>query len=260
MGSCNYGALLGIKDLVRVKGSHDELGIVADRFDTPRAMTRKTQIVLCDQKPLIRAGLRTVLENDGRIEIVGEATNASGAVTTVKLNRPQVVVMDVDLPGCPAVELVRSLSSDDGHAPFAVLLLAATIRDDLLLNLLQAGAQGFLYHGATVDELVHAIEMIASGNALLSPRAIRMVLDSLRRSPVIVKRHSPELASLTRREREILGLIAKGWSNARIARWLSLGEATVKSHVYHMRRKLNLEDRAQTVMFAYEHGVVDRGC
>lgn len=216
----------------------------------------RTPVLLADEQSLLRAGLRSLLCEDGRVAVVGEAGNGLEAIALARQRRPAVLVADIALTGPPLTEVVTRLLRDELPAPVPVLVLGnPDASDDHLVDLLRAGVRGFLYKKGELGEVVHAIQRIAVGEAVLAPLVTRRLLDVVQRLSPGTARDPSALDRLTRREREVLALIAKGWSNTRIACELSLHEATVKSHVYHLRQKLNLEDRAQAVVFAYQHGV-----
>jgi DNA-binding NarL/FixJ family response regulator len=213
------------------------------------------RVVLCNEEPLARAGLRALLTSVGDVDVIGEASSPIGTVAAARRLKPDVVLMDVSMLGVQALDVIRELAEPKNGEPIAVLVLATQVEDRYLVESLRVGARGLIHKGVQPEEVVCAIRMIAKGSAVLSPPATYRLRDLLRSLPA-VKHPSPALAQLTSREREILVLIARGWTNARIAKELSLGMATVKSHVYHLRRKLNVEDRAQVVVFAYQNNLI----
>lgn len=216
-----------------------------------------TRVLLCDREPLFREGLRAVLAGTEGLQVVGDVGDGFGAVAMAGLLKASLVVMSMPAVDIRSLNCIRELT--EAGDPVAVLVLSTLDDDRNLVEALRAGAKGFLHKEAGPEEVVQAIRAIAAGDAALGAPAARRVLELLRDLPRVSPPPSPALASLTRREREMLGLIARGWSNERIARELSLGRATVKSHVYHLSQKLNAADRAQVVVFAYEHGVVEPG-
>lgn len=213
-------------------------------------------VLLYDEDPLVRTGLRAIFAASGDITVVGEARDESEAITAAKRLMPTVVAMSIPAQNDGGFDLIQQLARANAGNTLAVVVLADLAEDDRIVELVRAGALGVLEKGAAPEELVRAVRTVAAGEAALCPSAARKLVDLVRhmRGPVI---QHPKLEKLTMRERQILRLVAKGWSNPRIAKELSLGEATIKSHIYHLRCKLDLEDRAQAVVFAYEHGLVD---
>jgi DNA-binding NarL/FixJ family response regulator len=222
-----------------------------------------TSVVLVDDQELVRTGLRTILEARG-VEVLGEAADGASGIEVVQRERPDVVLMDVRMPGMDGIEATEALQRSE-H-PSRVLILTTFDLDEYVYRALRAGASGFLLKDARPDELVAAIEVVARGDALLAPTVTRrLIADFAATRPATgataTAPVSPpkELDTLTDREREVLGLLATGRSNAEIAAELYVGEATVKSHVSGLLMKLGLRDRVQAVVFAYENGVVTPG-
>ncbi|MFI7021977.1 response regulator [Micromonospora sp. NPDC049900] len=227
--------------------------------------TPPVRVLLADDHHLVRTGFRVILEIEDDIEVVGEAADGERAVAMARALRPDVVLMDVEMPGVDGLEATRRISteSDEPGGP-AVLMLTTFDRDDYLFAALRAGASGFLLKNGTPEALVDAIRVVARGDGLLAPELTRRVIATFARpgGPAgTVGGPTPEeaLRDLTPREREVLVLVAGGASNAEIAGALHLGEATVKSHVSRVLAKLGLRDRVQAVVFAYEQGVVRPG-
>jgi len=222
--------------------------------------TRPTRVLLVDDQDLVRTGFRIILDTAPDVEVVGEACDGLEAIATSRRLRPDVVVMDIEMPVLDGLEATtRILDESVGGRP-AVLVLTTFGRDDYVFRALRAGASGFLLKTATPEELIDAIAVVHRGDALLSPQLTRAVVEravgGAGRPPVVP---SPALASLTDREREVLDRLASGSSNAEIARELFLGEATVKTHVSNVLAKLGLRDRTAAVVFAYENGVAVPG-
>ncbi|WP_246573664.1 response regulator [Kineosporia corallincola] len=203
----------------------------------------------------MRAGFRMILSTEPDLEVVGEAANGAEAIELAALHRPDVILMDVQMPGTDGITATREIT---GRSPARVVILTTFDREDYLFEALRAGAAGFLLKNASPEDLINAIRVVARGDAMLSPELTRRVLDRFSVSPGTVQR--PALLDLlTEREWDILRLLAAGSSNAEIARELYVGEATVKTHVSRVLSKLGLRDRVQAVVFAYESGVVTPG-
>ncbi|MEV4656261.1 response regulator transcription factor [Micromonospora sp. NPDC049301] len=224
----------------------------------------RIRVLLADDQHLVRTGFRVILEVEDDIEVVGEAADGARAVTMARATHPDVVLMDVEMPGMDGLEATRLITGEGPGAP-AVLILTTFDRDDYLFAALRAGASGFLLKNGTPEELVEAIRVLARGDGLLAPEITRRVISTFARpgDPTGAARSGPDahaaLGELTPREREALVLLAAGASNAEIAAAMHLGEATVKTHVSRVLAKLGLRDRVQAVVFAYENGVVRPG-
>jgi DNA-binding NarL/FixJ family response regulator len=215
--------------------------------------------MIVDDQPLIRAGLRMVLEVDPELEIVGEAADGLEAVEVARRLQPDVVLMDVRMPKLDGLEATRRLL--EGDDPPRVLVLTTSDLDEYVYEALRAGASGFMLKDTPPDQLVSAIRVVATGDSLLSPTITKRVIEEyIRRPPSsLATPPSPRLAELTARELEVLGFLARGMSNAEIAGELFVTETTVKSHVARILMKLDLRDRVQAVVFAYESGIVQPG-
>jgi DNA-binding NarL/FixJ family response regulator len=214
-----------------------------------------TRILLADDHKLIRGGIRMILQSEDDFEVVGEAEDGAQAVDLVQSLRPDLVVMDVQMPGLDGLEATRRIVSSSDSA---VLILTTFNRDDYLFQALQAGASGFLLKNASPEDVISAVRVVARGDALLAPELTRRLFDQFATRPSASQR--PDLAGLlTEREAQILRLVAGGASNAEIAVKLFVGEATVKTHVSRVLNKLGLRDRVQAVVYAYETGVVAPG-
>jgi DNA-binding NarL/FixJ family response regulator len=213
------------------------------------------RVVVADDQALVRAGFRMILEANG-VEVVGEAADGREAVEVSRRLRPDVVLMDIRMPGVDGLEATRQLAGPDVVEPIRVLVLTTFDLDDYVYEALQAGASGFLLKDVSRDELVHAVRVVAAGDALLAPSVTRRLIEEFSRQRPAPRPSLHQLDPLTSRERDVLGLVARGMSNAEIASELFVGEATVKSHVAHVLMKLGLRDRIQAVIFAYEVGLV----
>jgi DNA-binding NarL/FixJ family response regulator len=216
-------------------------------------MTR-IRVLIVDDQPLMRAGFKSVLEASREIEVVGEAGTGEQALEHARRLDPDVVLMDVRMPGMDGIEATRLMPRQK------VLILTTFGLDEYIVDALRAGASGFLLKDAPVDELLAAVRAVAAGDAQLSPAVTRRLLDQVaRRLPAAVAREDDALADLTAREQEVLRLIATGLSNAEIAEALVVSEPTVKTHVSKVLQKLGLRDRVQAVIYAYENGLVAPG-
>ncbi|QNE48146.1 response regulator transcription factor [Glaciihabitans sp. INWT7] len=214
------------------------------------------RVLIVDDQDLVRAGFSVILQSEPGITVVGEARNGEEAVARVLELRPDVVCMDVQMPVMDGLEAARRIAA---RAPgTGVLILTTFDRDDYLFDALTAGASGFLLKNSTPEKLIEAVQIIGRGDALLAPDVTRRVIERCAGRSTIPPTASPELDDLSGREREVLGLLARGMSNSEIALALYVGEATVKSHVSKVLQKLGLRDRVHAVVFAYENGVVAR--
>ena len=223
------------------------------------------RVLLVDDQALVRAGFRIILESEPGIEVVGEATDGAAAIRQAAMLRPDVICMDVQMPGMDGLTATRAIVADPTSSA-AVLVLTTFDREDYLFSALQHGASGFLLKNATPEALVEAVQVLARGDALLSPEITRRVIERFARislpgrpTPVSERPEPAAVGELTDREREVFELIALGLANAEIAARLYLGEATVKTHVSKVLQKLDLRDRIQAVVYAYEHGIVVPG-
>jgi DNA-binding NarL/FixJ family response regulator len=217
------------------------------------------KVLIVDDQSLVRAGFRMILDAEPEIEVVGEASDGLEAVLAARQTEPDVILMDIRMPNVDGLEATRRLLDGRTDGP-RVLILTTFDLDEYVYEALRAGASGFLLKDTPPEQLVDAIMIVARGDALLSPSITRRVIEEfVRRPPASARRVPPELDELTAREREMLGLIAKGLSNAEIARAAFVSETTVKTHVAHILMKLRLRDRVQAVVYAYENGVVQAG-
>jgi len=214
------------------------------------------RVLIADDHALARGGLRGMLASDPDFDVVGEAADGVEAVELTRTLTPDVVVMDIRMPRLDGIEATRRLQAQ-GDPP-RVLVLTTFDLDEYVYEALRAGASGFLLKDAGADELLHAVRVVAAGEALLSPSITRRLIEDYARRPP--HREQPAaLAELTPRELEVLRLIARGLSNGDIARHLVVGDATVKTHVARIFAKLDVHDRAQAVVLAYESGLVQPG-
>jgi DNA-binding NarL/FixJ family response regulator len=190
------------------------------------------------------------------LEVAGEAGDGFEAVESARRLRPDVVLMDIRMPGLDGIEATRRLVQGPPPSSSRVIILTTFEKDEYVFDALRAGASGFLLKTATADELVNAVRVVAAGEALLAPSVTRRLVEEFVRRPARAS-PSPALEQLTDRELEVLRLVARGLSNAEIATRLFVSEATVKTHVGHLLTKLDLRDRVQAVVLAYESGVVE---
>jgi DNA-binding NarL/FixJ family response regulator len=227
--------------------------------------TRPITVLLADDQDLVRAGFRVILGTEEGIEVVGEARTGAEAVERTAALRPDVVLMDVQMPDVDGLEATRRILADtDPNRPQTrVVILTTFDRDDYLFAALQAGASGFLLKNARPEDLIEAVRVVARGDALLSPEVTRRVIAQFSRRAQVNRGSAPAAPhrppELTDREYEVLVAMARGASNAEIAQQLGVSEATVKTHVSRILVKLNLRDRTHAVVYAYENGVVAPG-
>jgi len=216
-------------------------------------------VLIVDDQALVRAGFRMILDAEEDIDVAGEAANGREAVEEARRLRPDVVLMDVRMPEVDGIEATRRLLADDGAGPKVVMLTTFDM-DEYVYDALRAGASGFLLKDVPPEQLVAGIRAVAAGDALLAPSVTRRVIEEfVRRRPSSMQTLPPELVELTARELEVLKLIARGLSNAEIAKELFVSETTVKTHVAHVLTKLNVRDRVQAVVLAYETGLATPG-
>ena len=216
------------------------------------------RVLLADDQVLVRTGLRTILEDAGGFDIVGEAGDGSEAVARSAELHPDVVLMDVRMPNLDGIEATRRIRAQP--QPPRVLVLTTFDLDEYVYAGLRAGASGFLLKDALAADLVSAIRAVVAGDAVVAPSATRRLIERFLDSGRLPEQDATRrLAVLTEREREVLALMARGLSNAEIAGQLYLSEGTVKTHVSHLLGKLGLRDRVQAVVLAYETGLIRRG-
>ncbi|HEX6762652.1 MAG TPA: response regulator transcription factor [Gaiellaceae bacterium] len=217
------------------------------------------RILLVDDQALVRAGFRMILDAEAEMEVVGEAGDGREAIDQVRELRPDIVLMDIRMPELDGLEATRRILEAGDDAP-KILMLTTFDLDEYVYEALRAGASGFLLKDTPPEQLVSAIEVISDGEALLSPTITRRVISEfVKGTGPKPQAQFPRLEDLTAREREVLVLIARGLSNAEIANTLFVSETTVKTHVARILMKLNLRDRVQVVVLAYESGTVQPG-
>ena len=217
-------------------------------------MSGRLRVLLVDDHAMVRSGFRLMLSVEPDLEVVGEAADGMGAVIAAREVRPDVVLMDVQMPGMDGIEATRRIVEEDLGR---VVILTTFDRDDYLFDALGAGASGFMLKNAEPEQLVEAVRAVGHGHGLLAPEVTRRVIERMTAGPDAVDRPEPgELARLTEREREVLTALARGMSNAEIARELYLGEATIKTHVSNCLAKIGVRDRVHAVIWAYEAGLV----
>ncbi|MGD9571085.1 MAG: response regulator [Thermoleophilia bacterium] len=213
-------------------------------------------VVVADDQRLLRAGFRVILDSEPDMRVVGEAADGEEAVDLVRRRRPDVVLMDIRMPGLDGLAAAERILAEPGAAT-AVVMLTTFDRDEYVFEALRVGASGFLLKDTPADRLLDAVRVAAAGDALLAPSITRRLVERFARAArAPADGTPPALAALTARELEVLRLVARGRSNAEIAAELVLGENTVKTHVAHILGKLGLRDRVQAVVVAYETGLV----
>lgn len=217
------------------------------------------RVLLADDQALIRSGFRSILGHAPDIEVVAEAANGDEAVRLAQLHAVDVVLMDIRMPGMDGIEATRLLCHGVRDARPHVLIVTTYGDDEYVFESLRAGASGFLLKDATAEELIHAVRIVARGDGLLSPAVTREVIAQFARRDPSPAHATPaptaHREALTDREAEVLVLVARGLSNAEIADALTISEPTVKTHVAHILAKLDLRNRVQVVVYAYEHGL-----
>jgi DNA-binding NarL/FixJ family response regulator len=216
------------------------------------------RVLVADDQALVRAGFRKILEADPTIEVVGEAADGLEAVECARLHVPDVVLMDIRMPGLDGIAATRRLSEELKDGP-RVLVLTTFGLEDYVYEALRAGASGFLLKDVPPEQLISAVHVVARGDALLDPAITRSVIEAFASRPAARRELAERIEELTPRERDVFALVARGLSNAEIAGELVVGDGTVKTHVAHLLLKLGLRDRVQAVIYAYEAGVVQPG-
>ena len=215
------------------------------------------RVGVVDDQALVRSGFAVLLRSADGIDVVGEGSDGREAVELARRTRPDVMLMDIRMPEMDGLEATRRITSDDATASTRVLILTTFDLDEYVFEALRAGASGFLLKDTLPDELLAAVRVVAGGEALLAPKVTRRLIEQfVQLPPAAAGAPHPGLASLTEREREVLGAVARGLSNAEIADELFMSHSTAKTHVGRLLTKLDARDRAQLVMLAYEAGVV----
>ena len=211
---------------------------------------------MVDDQPLIRTGLRALIDFAADLELVGEAADGEEAVVLARRQRPDVVLMDIRMPVLDGIEATRQITADADLAGVRVVMLTTFDVDDYVHAAIRAGASGFLLKDAAPEDVLDAIRVVARGDALLAPSVTRRLIEELAARPDADRAAPPQLDVLTDREREVLALVGRGLSNAEIGARLFVSPATAKTHVSHVMTKLYARDRAQLVVIAYESGLI----
>jgi DNA-binding NarL/FixJ family response regulator len=215
------------------------------------------RVLLADDQAMVRAGFRMILETQPDIEVVGEAANGEQAADSARRLRPDVVLMDIQMPDGDGLAATRRITGA-GEPHSRVVILTTFERDEYVFQALQSGASGFLLKNAPPEELLHAVRVVAAGDALLAPSVTRTLIAQFARRPARPDAGA-RLDALTEREREVLVMLARGKSNAELAAELVVSEGTIKTHVSSLLGKLGVRDRVQAVVLAYESGLVAPG-
>ena len=209
------------------------------------------RVAIVDDQAMVRAGFRLIVQSQSDMQVVGEAADGQEAVDLVRRERPEVVLMDIRMPKVDGIAATREIVGVT-----RVVILTTFELDEYVFDALAAGASGFLLKAARPEDLVHAIRVVAAGEALLAPSVTKRLIEEFAKRPEPALRRPKQLDSLTEREREVLQEVAGGFTNAEIAQRLHVSETTVKTHVAHLLDKLGLRDRVQAVILAYEAGLV----
>ncbi|MGE3449400.1 MAG: response regulator [Microbacteriaceae bacterium] len=218
-----------------------------------------TSVVIADDQVLVRSGFAVIVGSAPDLEVVGEAGDGHEAVELVRATHPDVVLMDIRMPELDGLEATRQIKADAATAGTRVLVLTTFDLDEYVYDALRAGASGFLLKDTLPDDLLAAVRVVAAGEALLSPRITRRLIEEFAQRPDPTAASLKPVAGLTEREAEVLGLVAKGLSNAEIASELVMSPATAKTHVSRLLTKLDARDRTELVIIAYETGVAVAG-
>ena len=209
------------------------------------------RVAIVDDQAMVRAGFRLIVQSQSDMQVVGEAADGQEAIDLVRRERPEVVLMDIRMPKVDGIAATREIVGVT-----RVVILTTFELDEYVFDALAAGASGFLLKAARPEDLVHAIRVVAAGDALLAPSVTKRLIEEFAKRPEPALRKPKQLDSLTEREREVLQEVAGGFTNSEIAQRLHVSETTVKTHVAHLLDKLGLRDRVQAVILAYEAGLV----
>jgi DNA-binding NarL/FixJ family response regulator len=218
-----------------------------------------TRILICDDQALVRAGFKLILDAEEDLEVVGEAGDGAEALELIDGARPDVILMDVRMPNMNGIDATRRITEAGGEDAPRVLILTTFDLDEYVYEALRAGASGFLLKDVPAEQLVAGIRVVAEGEALLSPSITKRLIEDFTRAAAPTERPPEALGRLTARELEVFKLVARGMSNAEIAESLVVSDTTVKTHVARILMKLDLRDRVQAVVLAYESGIVQPG-
>jgi DNA-binding NarL/FixJ family response regulator len=218
----------------------------------------KIKILLVDDQVMVRKGFRLLLEAEEDMHIIGEAENGADAISQISGTNPDVVLMDIQMPVMDGLEATRQIVDSKPEISPRVLILTTFEKDEYIFEALRSGASGFLLKNAPPEDLIDAIRIVASGNALLAPSVTRRIISEFAKIS-FPEKYKSKLEQLTVREVEVLQLVVKGNTNAEIANALFISEATVKTHISNIFTKLDLRDRVQAVVFGYESGLVQPG-
>ena len=215
------------------------------------------KVLLVDDQAMVRAGIHMILEAENDIKVVGEVEDGAKAIAATRHLKPDVVLMDIQMPVMNGLDATRQITLTPGNTS-RVLILTTFERDDYVFEALRAGASGFILKNAPPEDLVEAVRVITEGNALLAPSVTRRIINEFAQRPPRTN-FKDNLKQLTEREIEVMKLIAKGKNNSEIAADLFVSEATVKTHISNLLNKLDLRDRVQAVVYAYESGLIQPG-
>jgi DNA-binding NarL/FixJ family response regulator len=217
------------------------------------------RVLIADDQVLVRAGFKLILDAEEEIDIIGEASDGLEAVSAALSLKPDVVLMDIRMPGVDGLEATRRILAENPDPPIRILVLTTFDINEYVYDALRAGASGFLLKDVPPEQLVAGVHVVARGEALLAPTITRRLIEEFARNTPAPTEPAPSLDELTARELEVFKLLARGLSNAEVAETLVVSETTVKTHVARILMKLGLRDRVQAVVFAYEHGIIQPG-
>jgi len=211
------------------------------------------RVAIADDQGLVRAGFRMIVSSQPDMEVVGEAGDGQAAIDVVRREKPDVILMDIRMPRVDGIAATRTITGTE--SPPRVVILTTYELDEYVFDALAAGASAFLLKAAPPEELIHAIRVVAAGDALLAPSVTKRLIEEFAKRPKPATSKAKQLEGLTERERDVLTELARGFTNAEIAARLHVAETTVKTHVAHVLDKLDLRDRVQAVILAYETGL-----